>query len=70
VPDSLKQAVPTVDCPGCKVAMRLILLEHSVGDLSSALYKCGKCGTETRREFKAGGAKKSSSKDRGDLSRG
>jgi hypothetical protein len=34
--------------------MRLILLDHAVGDLSTATFRCEKCGTETRREFKAG----------------
>ena len=47
-------SVPVVLCPGCKIAMRLILLDHAVGDLSTATFRCEKCGTETRREFKAG----------------
>ena len=42
---------PTVICPGCNIAMRLVLLEPAGGSLDTATYRCERCGTETKREF-------------------
>jgi hypothetical protein len=44
--------LPEVVCPGCQVPMRLISSEPSAPNLHTATYKCGRCGTETKRDFR------------------
>jgi hypothetical protein len=46
------QRLPEVMCPGCQVLMRLISSEPSAPNLHTATYKCERCGTETKRDFK------------------
>jgi len=42
---------PTVICPGCKIPMRLILLEPAGPRLETATFKCEQCALETKREM-------------------
>jgi DNA-directed RNA polymerase subunit RPC12/RpoP len=48
----LADLAPQVECPGCKVVMRLrTLVPAKNTQLYTAMYRCPKCGTETQREF-------------------
>jgi hypothetical protein len=46
------QPLPEVACPGCQVPMRFISSEPSAPNLHTATYKCERCGTETKRDFR------------------
>jgi hypothetical protein len=50
--ESGDRAWPVVLCPGCKLPMTLQRSEPATEGLQTATYKCERCGTETKREFK------------------
>ena len=43
---------PVVLCPGCNVPMTLQSSEPTTDTLQTATFKCERCGTETKRDFK------------------
>jgi hypothetical protein len=60
--DALKifEPFPKVQCPGCVIPMTLMDLQPIMftSQLYRGTYRCERCGTETKREFKdARGAK-------------
>jgi DNA-directed RNA polymerase subunit RPC12/RpoP len=48
------QLFPSVECPGCKIAMKLKDLRPVMfaPRLYTGTYRCERCGTETKREFR------------------
>jgi hypothetical protein len=52
--EKILRRAPVVVCPGCEVEMVLLHLEPA-GDkgFKTGVYRCVKCGTETKREFQA-----------------
>jgi len=52
--EKVPRQAPVVMCPGCEVEMVLRHLEPAADTgFKTGLYRCAKCGTETKREFKA-----------------
>jgi hypothetical protein len=45
---------PKVQCPGCAIPMQLMDLQPIMftSQLYRGTYRCERCGTETKREFK------------------
>jgi hypothetical protein len=44
---------PVVECPGCKIPMKLGVLEPSgIPGMSTGVYRCPICKTETARDYK------------------
>jgi hypothetical protein len=52
VPARPNETLPEVLCPGCQVAMTLISSEPSAPNLHTAIYRCERCGMETKRDFR------------------
>ena len=50
---SPQSSPPIVECPGCKTPMKLGVLEPSgIPGMSTGLYRCPICKTETARDYK------------------
>jgi hypothetical protein len=49
------RSFPNVECPGCKIAMKLKDLRPVMfaRRLYTGTYRCERCGTETKREFRS-----------------